>query len=141
MLGVIGSVITNIEHSINAKLLPSKCKQCGCTITEKFEILTSQFDSILPLLTIEIGHLPQPCKPLLLPEINAHFTINHKRQQSRYELAGLSIHLTNHFYSLINLENQFYKFDSIRETPLELYPNSSFIGKVYTVFYTLHSSE
>ena len=139
MLGIIGSVITNIEYSISAKLLPSKCNKCGCRQTDKFEIRSSQFDFIPPLLTIEIGHLPKSC--LLLPDINTHFTINHKNKLLRYELAGVSIHLSNHFYSLIRLDNQFYKFDSIRESTLEIYPNSSFIGTVNTVYYTLHSSE
>ena len=76
-----------------------------------------------------------------VPDINTHFTINHKNKLLRYELAGVSIHLSNHFYSLIRLDNQFYKFDSIRESTLEIYPNSSFIGTINTVYYTLHSSE
>ena len=141
MVGVIGCVITNIEHSINAKLLPRKCKHCNTTDTSKFERLSSRFLSIPPLLTIEIGHLPKPSKRLLLPNINKQFTISHEDKLLRYDLAGLSILQGSHFYSLIKLDQEFYIFDGMRTPPLDFYPNESFIGTANTIFYTLHSTE
>ena len=77
MVGIIGCLITNIEHSINAKLLPTKCKHCKSINTNSFERVSSNFLSI-PLLTIEFGHLPDLCEPLLLSNIDTHFTISHE---------------------------------------------------------------
>ena len=104
MIGSIGCIITNLEYSICAKLLPSRCQ---ATITDNFERLSSEFISIPPLLTIEIGHLSEPSKLLLLSEIDTEFTISHGEKVLRYELSGLSIHLTNQFYSFVRLKDDF----------------------------------
>ena len=101
LIGSIGSIITNLEYSICVKLPPSRCQHCQTTITDNFERLSCEFLSIPPLLTIEIGRLPEPSKLLLLSDIDAKLTISHGEKVLRYELAGLSIHLTNHFYSFV----------------------------------------
>ena len=54
MIGSIGCIITNLEYSICAKLLSSRCQHCQTTITDNFERLSSESISISPLLTIEI---------------------------------------------------------------------------------------
>ena len=58
MIGTIGSVITNLESSINNKLIPTKCKSCGSSeaICER---LSGHFQTIPILLTVEIGHMQQ----------------------------------------------------------------------------------
>ena len=141
MLGIIGCIIANFEHSIHAKLLPSQCKRCGTTLTEYFERLSIKFDTIPPLLAIEVGHLAEQTTELLLCDINREFTIGQEERLLRYKLAGLSIFLGNHFYSLINIEGRFYRFDSISETPIELHPCNYFMGKANTIFYAPHSAE
>ena len=141
MIGSIGCVITDLEYSICAKLLPSRCQHCQTTITDSFERLSSESISIPPLLTIEIGHLPEPSKLLLLSDIDTEFTISHGEKVLRYELAGLSIHLTNHLYYLVRLEDDFYRYDGVSLTPFEYYPSVSFLGNVNTIFYTLLSTE
>ena len=125
-----------MEHSINARLLPTKCKYCKSIDTNSFERLSSKF-----LSTIEIGHLPNPSGTLLLSNIYSHFTISHEDKALRYDLAGLSVYMANHFYSLTKHNSSFYKFDDMREPSIELYPKYIVHQKTNTVFYTLHSTE
>ena len=85
MLDIIGCIITNIEHSISAKLLPSKCKRWGTTLTDNFERVTSKFDTIPPLLAIEVGHLPEQIAELLLTDINRESTISYEHRDTDTE--------------------------------------------------------
>ena len=68
MIGTIGSVITNLESSIN-KLIPTKCKSCGSSeaICER---LSGHFQTIPILLIVEIGHILPRNKQVLISDID-----------------------------------------------------------------------
>ena len=132
MIGSIGRIITNLEYSICAKLLPTRCQHFLTTITDYIERLSSEYISIPPLPTIEIGHMPKPSELLLLSDIETEFTIDHEEKVLRYELAGLSIHLTNNLYSFVRLKND--RYDGACLTPLEYYPSVSYLGNVNTIY-------
>ena len=48
MIGSISCIIRNLEYSICAKLLTTRCQHCQTTITDNFEKLNSEFISIPP---------------------------------------------------------------------------------------------
>ena len=140
MIGNIGSVFTNLESSINRKLIPTKCKSCGSSdaICER---LSGHFQTIPILLTVEIGHVLPLSKQVLISDIDQQFTISHHQQTLHYTLAGFSIFVSNHFYSLLSNNGQFYKYDGMRNPTVELWDCNHFIGSLNTVFYLLHSSD
>ena len=140
MIGTIGSVITNLESSINSKLIPNKCKSCGSS-TAICERLSGHFHTIPILLTVEIGHILLPSKQVLISDIDQQFTISHHQQTLQYKLAGFSILVNNHFYSILCDNGHFYKYDGIRNITVEPWECNHFIGSLNTVFYLLHSSD
>ena len=140
MIGNIGSVFTNLESSINRKLIPTKCKSCGSSdaICER---LSGHFQTFPILLTVEIGHVLPLSKQVLISDIDQQFTISHHQQTLHYKLAGFSIFVSDHFYSLLSNNGQFYKYDGMRNPTVELWDCNHFIGSLNTVFYLLHSSD
>ena len=132
--------VTNLESSLSQKLNPIKCKSCGST-TAIFERLSGNFQSIPTLLTIEIGHLPEPKKDLSISDIDQHFTISHNHLTLHYQLAGFSIFFQNHFYSMLLHNGTFHKYDDLRTPASETWNCNNFYGTVNNVFYLLHSSD
>ena len=118
MIGTIGIVITNLESSINSKLIPIKCKSCGSSeaICKR---LSGHFQIIQILLTVEIGQILPRKKQVLISNINQQFTISHHQQTLQYILAGFSILVNDHFYFILCNNGQFYKFDSIKDPTVE----------------------
>ena len=115
MLGNIGSLIDNLESSLSRKLLPTKCKSCGSSEV-LFERLSGYFQSIPVLLTVEIGHLPNMSKTLEISDVNQQLTINHDQRTFHYQLTGFSVHLGNHFYSILCDKGEYYKYDGMLTT-------------------------
>ena len=100
MIGTIGSVITNLESSINNKLILTKCKSCGSS-EATCEKLSGYFLTIPILLTVEIGHILPRKKQVLISNIDQQFTISHYQYTLQYKLAGFSILVNDHFYSIL----------------------------------------
>ena len=125
-IGTIGSVITNLESSINNKLIPTKCKSCGSSeaICER---LSGHFQTIPILLTVEIGHILPRSKQVLISDIDKQFTISHHQQTLQYKLAGFSILINDPFYSILCDNGQFYKYDGIRDPTVEPWECNYFI--------------
>ena len=140
MIGTIGSIITNLETSLNRKLIPTKCKSCGSSdaICER---LSGHFQNIPILLTIEIGHIMPRSKQLSISGIDQQLTISHHQQTFHYKLAGFSILINTHFYSILCNSGLLYKYDGMRNPTVEPWDCNNFIGSLNTVFYLLHSSE
>ena len=120
MIGNIGSVFANLESSINRKLILTKCKSCGSSdaICER---LSGHFKTIPILITVEIEHIIPLSKQVLISDIGQQFTISHHQQTLHYKLAGFSILVYNHFYSLLCNNGQFYKYDGMRNPTVELW--------------------
>ena len=140
MIGTIGSVINNLESSVNRKLIPTKCKSCG-SIDAICERISGYFQIIPILLTIEVGHILPRNEQVLISDIDKLFTISHHQQILHYKLAGFSIMVNNHFYSILCNNGQLYKYDGLRNPTVESWDCNLSVGSLNTVFYLLHSSD
>ena len=121
MLSNIGNLIDNLESSLSRKLLPTKCKSCRSSKVI-FERLSGYFQSIPVLLTVEIGHLPNMSETRDISDNDTQPTINHNERTFHNQLAGSSVHLGNHFYTILCNKREYYKFDGILTTILYLTP-------------------
>ena len=90
-------------------------KSCGSSEVI-FERLSGYFQSIPVRLTVEIGHLTNMSKTLEISDIDQQLTINHNQRTFHYQLAGFSVHLGNHFYSILCNKGEYYKYDGMLTT-------------------------
>ena len=104
-LGSIGSIISNIQLTIQGRMQPIKCKACNST-NSNLDMLKGYFET--PILTFEIGHLPEPSRQLIANKIDETIFIPHRKKNLCYKLAGYTISIKDHFYLLVELNETWY---------------------------------
>ena len=128
----IGSVADNIGSSANRYLITYKYKSYGST-TAIFERLSGQFETISVLLLIQLGHIIM--KDFSVSKIDQQFTINHDKKTLHYKLAGSSMCTQKHFYAIIANNEQYRKYDGLRNPLTEPWDYDTFVGSINIVFY------
>ena len=132
-------VITNLESSVSRKLFQVNANLVGHLIpSSKDNLVNSNPFLLYKQLKSDIS---LTSTSNLQYHIDKHFTISHNHQTLRYHLAGFSILLQTHFYSILYDNEKFYKYDGMRTPTTEAWDCDNFLGTLNTVFYLLHFSD
>ena len=135
-LGSIGSIISNIQLTIQGRMQPIKCKACNST-NSNLDMLEGYFQTVPPILTFEIGHLPEPSRQLIANKIDETIFIPHRKKNLCYKLAGYIISIKEHFYLLVKLNETWYKYDGIRSPKIITWDSLNIYGIINSIFYIL----
>lgn len=135
-IGSIGSIINNMQMTIEDRMQPIKCKACNST-DSNLERLKGYFHSIPLLLVFEIGHLPKLNCNLTASRIDESIFIRQHEKNLCYNLAGYTVSVKDHFYLLVKLDGIWYKYDGIRSPKIITWDSLNVYGTINSIFYIL----